>query len=483
MKKLIIIFSIIIGLSFIYSSCNDSFLEKVPLNEASDASFYTKESDAIAAVNSVYDVLQWIRLWKYEITVIGNQYNTDLGIPRPNQFQADFQPTNERRLSMWSYIYTGVNRANLALEKIPAIEMDESLKARLLGEVNFLRGLYYFTLATHFGDVIIRTESTTISNLEMAKSPKSEVIDFVRNELKAAIDVLPERSAQESSDLGRATKGAALALLGKVELYQNNFSEAANYFKQVIDSKEYVLNEEYAPQFMAGGDNTSESIFEVQHVTNAGGWANDSEGSWMSGWNSSTQQGINFGFGMNIQPNESFVSAFEDGDKRKDYIIVEEGEDYFGVPFNSANSITDYGLRKYVIPAELEAGGAGDSGINFHLIRFADVLLMYAEALNEVNNGPTGDAEAAINLVRERAELKELPTGLSKEAFFEAIVKERRIELFLENHRTWDLIRWGLAEQELGEFNGFVAGKHETLPIPQSEIDANSLLVQNPNYQ
>lgn len=484
MKNTIRIVLLTMSIVFIYSSCNVSFLDKAPLNEASDATFYTKEADAVAAVNAVYDPMQWIHAYKITINELSNEFTNDLGLPRPDQFPSMFQPTVTRELSVWPVLYVGINRANIAIEKIPEIEMDENLKTRLLAEVKFLRGFYYFKLATFFGDVIIRDEPTTINNLEKAKSPKSDVIAFVRRDLGEAIAGLPERSDQPTSDLGRATKGAAIALLGKVELYEKNFAEAAILFKKVIDSQEYMLNEDYGPQFNYGGDNTPESIFEVQFVTNSGGaWGNESEGGYFSGWEGTVQDGFNYGFGANQQPNQDFVDAFEVGDNRKDYIIVEDGDDYFGTPFNGGNSTTGYGFRKYIIPAELETGGAADSGINQHIIRYADVLLMYAEAVNETSNGPNTDALDAINLVRERAGLNDLASGLSKQDFFDAIVHERRIELFMEDQRLWDLIRWGLAPEILGDFNGFVEGRHETLPIPQSEIDNNPLMVQNPAYQ
>ncbi len=484
MKKILVIL-LIVPLSLVtYISCDNSFLERAPLNEASDVTFYQTESDAVAATNAIYDVMQYGRMWKFEISVIGNRYNDDLGIiPRPTQFPSDFQATNGRRLSMWENLYIGINRANIALERIPPIEMDAGLKARLLGEAKFLRGFYYFTLGSFFEDVPLRLEPTTLENLEKAKSPKADVIEQARQDLLEASQVLPERSVQDPADLGRATKGAAIAMLGKLELYQENYSEAIQHFEAVVSSGEYMLDEEYAPQFLAGGDNTSESIFEVQHAVGGGGWDNSNEGSWMSGWNASTQpDAVNFGFGGTAQPNEAFVNAFEEGDLREEFIIVEDGEDFFGVPYEADRAATPYGLRKYVFPKQLEQQSA-DSEINFHIMRYADLLLMHAEALNAVNSGPTTEAYQSINAVRNRAGLADLPAGLSRQAFFDAIVQERRVELFLEAHRTWDLIRWGIAPEVLGETNGFVANRHERLPVPQTELDTNPLMEQHPAYQ
>jgi len=484
MKKIILTALLIPVFMLIYVACDQEFLERAPLNEASDVTFYQTESDAIAATNAIYDIMQYDRLWKFEISVIGNRFNNDLGIiPRPTQFPSGYQATNGRLLSMWENLYTGINRANIALTRIPPIEMDENLKARLLGEARFLRGFYYFTLTIFFENVPLRMEPTTLENLEIASSPKSAVLEQIRQDLSEAADVLPERSEQAPADIGRATRGAAVGMLGKVELYQGNHSEALQHFQTVINSNEYRLNEEYAPQFLTGGSNTLESIFEVQHATGSGGWANSNEGSWMSGWNASTQpDAVNYGFGGGSQPNENFVSSIEEGDARGEFIVVEDGEDFFGIPYDASRGDTPYGLRKYVFPKELEQQAA-DSDINFHILRYADLLLMYAEAANEVNGGPTTEAYDAINAVRNRAGLDDLPGGMSQEDFFMAIVQERRIELFLEAHRTWDLVRWGLAGDVLGPVNGFVPNRHERLPIPQTELDANPLMEQHPAYQ
>jgi hypothetical protein len=483
MKRIFVYIIIFASSALIYVACSESFLERAPLDQPSEATFYQSEADAVAALNSVYDVMQYSQLWKFEITVIGNRFNNDVGIlPRLTEFPNGFNTNNLRRLNMWPALYQGINRANIVLEKIPEIEMDEALKTRLMGEAKFLRGFYYFTLATFFGDIPLRLESTDLNNIAREKSPYEDVINQVRQDLNEAISQLQERSEMAPADLGRATVGAARALLGKLELYEENYAEAASHFGQVINSGEYALHPVYAELFLAGNDNLAESLFEVQHQSNGGGWANSNEGSWISGWNGVGGQGtINFGFGGTYQPNQTLVDAYEEGDIRKDFTIVADGDDYFGTPFNADQSATAYGQRKYILPAELEPG-AGDSPVNYHIIRYADVLMMYAEALNEINNGPTQEAYDAINAVRTRAELDPLPMGMSQQAFFDALVQERRVELFLEAHRTWDLIRWGLGEEVLTPTVGFIPGLHERLPIPQSELDTNPLMTQNEGY-
>ncbi len=483
MKKLLIISSFTILFTSIYFSCKDEFLDRQPLNESSDIGFYRNASDALAALNSVYDVMQWNFLWKFEIGVIGSRFNNDVGqLPRPD-FSTGFLPTNERRLGHWAQLYTGINRANIVLDRVSEIDMDAQLKDRILAEAKFCRGLFYFVLSHMWGDVPLRTQPTTLDNLALAKSPRADIVAQVISDLQDAEQSLPLRSQQAAEDLGRATKGSATALLGKVYLYDENWSQAAAKFQEVINSGEYQLNEDYMPQFLLGGDNSPESVFEVQFQTGGPGWNTGSDGSWMSGWNGVTGHGdaITFGFGAGFQPNEEFVSSFEEGDERLEY-IVRDGDDYFGIPFVAANSPTGFGLRKYIVPKTAEVG-SGNSPINHHVIRYADVLLMYAEALNENGSGPTPEAYDAINQVRTRAKLPALPTGLSQSEFFDALVQERRLELFLEHHRTWDLIRWGLAGDVLTTTNEYQEGKNRFLPIPQSELNANPDLVQNPSYE
>jgi len=484
MKKLLIGLVLFVTVGIGYWACSDEFLERQPLNEASDVAFYRNESDAIAALNSVYDIMQRVRLWKFEINVIGDRLNDDTGVlPRPNDFPTNFLPTNGRRLSMWENLYAGVNRANIVLQRVAPIDMDAQVRDRILAEAKFLRGLYYFTLTTFFGDVPIRIEPTSLDNLAIAKSPQAEIVALIVQDLTEAKQVLPLRSEQASSDIGRATRGSATALLGKVHLYQENWAEAVAQFEEVINSGEYELNEDYLPQFQVGGDNTLESVFEVQFQAGGPGWGDAHDGSWISGWNGVTGHGeaINFGFGSGNQPAPNFVESFEEGDERRGY-IVEDGDDYLGIPFDASQSETAFGHLKYIVNKNDEAG-SGDSPINQHLIRYADVLLMYAEALNELNGGPTPEAYDAINAVRNRSELDDLPAGLSQQEFFDAIVQERRVELYLEGHRTWDLIRWGLGPEVLGPSNGFIEGVHEQLPIPQGELDTNPDMVQNPRYQ
>lgn len=483
MKRLLTTLPIFLFLMVTYYSCEKQFLERQPLNESSDVAFYRNAEDALAALNSVYDVLQWNFMWKFEGLAIGNRYNNDVGqLPRPD-FSTGFLPTNERALSSWGQLYVGINRANIVIDKVSEIDMDAQLKARILAEAKFLRALCYFELSYRWGDVPLRLSPTSLDDLSTAKSPRADIVAQIIKDLQEAEPDLPLRSSQAAEDLGRVTKGAAAALQGKVYLYDQKWSEAAGKFAEVISSGEYQLNADYLPQFQLGGDNSVESVFEVQFQTGGPGWNTGSDGSWMSGWNGVTGHGdaITYGFGAGFQPNQGFVDAFESGDERSGYVVA-DGDDYLGIPFVGANSPTGYGVLKYIVSKNSEVG-SGNSPINTHVIRYADVLLMYAEALNESNGGPTTAAYDAINEVRNRSELPDLTSGLSREDFFDAIVQERRIELFLEGVRTWDLIRWGLAGPVLGPTNEFQAGKNELMPYPQSELNANSALVQNPDYQ
>lgn len=474
---------LIISLLLAGTSCKKEFLDRKPLNEASDINFYRNAADAVAGINAAYNPLQMPRMYKQEITVLGNQYNNDTGInPKNNQFSSAFQPTNERLLITWGFSYVGINRANIVLQRVPAINMDENLKKRILAEAKFLRGFYYWILAKFFGTAVILTEPVDPSALNKANAPLEEVYARIVEDFTDASKDLPWPSEYAAADLGRASKGAALGMLGKVALYRKQWQVAADHFRTIIQSDKYRLNTEYMPQFLLGGDNTPESIFEVQFQSKGPGGFAENLGGWFSGWYGVPGHGavINYGFGGGIQPSRDFVNSIEPGDDRRK-MIVTNGENYLGIPFDASKSTSGYGGLKYIVHKSAE-GQAGDSPINYHVMRYADVLLMYAEALNELNSGPTTEAYNAINQVRNRAKLPDLPMGLNKQQFFNAIVQERRVELFWEAHRTFDIIRWGLAGTILTPNNGFIVGKHEKLPIPQSEINANPLIVQNKGY-
>lgn len=474
--------------------CSDDFLTRTPPSSLSTATFYQTEEDAVSAINAVYATMQKNPLYgrNYDkVTIVPSDdakiHNT-VGEVFENH---TFNPSTSQIMDVFSGLYEGIFRANLVLQEVPEIDMPEDKKNRILGEARFLRAFYYWHLGANFGDVPLIEEAYP-NNPEKAQKPKVEVgqiYDVAISDLQQAVDALP--SSYGSSNVGRATSGAARALLGKVHLYDENYGEAESTFQQVVNSGRYELMPSHEEMFKT--DNNKEYIFEIQYKDTGGSvWgsqdnANLNEGHLRSRLNLPEGGG---GFG-NIPPTQDIVDAFEDGDPRLDYAIWMEGDDY-GEPgefnesgtYNPEWSPTGFSLRKGLVPLQ-----AFDSDIstNYPVIRLADVLLMYAEAANE--NGNRSDAIDAINRVRDRSDMPTYPDSdapysvdenSSKQEVFESIVHERRVELAFENHRYLDLKRWGLAQDELADL-GF-QGKHRYLPLPQQEIDTNQELEQNPDW-
>lgn len=478
-----------VALVLLALGCDDNFLTRTPPSSLSTETFYQTEEDAVSAINAAYATMQKNPLYgrNYDkVTIVPSDdariHNT-VGEAFENH---TFNPSASQIMDVFSGLYEGVFRANLVLQRVPDIDMPEEKKTRILGEARFLRALYYWHLGANFGDVPL-IEQAYPNNPEKAQQPKvevGEIYDFAISDLEQAVDALP--ASYGSSNIGRATSGAARALLGKVHLYDENYEAAATAFEAVINSGEYGLMPNHREMFAT--DNNREYIFEIQYKDTGGSvWGsqdspNLNEGHLRARLNLPEGGG---GFG-NIPPTQDIVDAFEEGDPRLDYAIWQEGDPY-GEPgqfnesgtYNPEWSPTGLSLRKGLVP--LQPFDA-DISTNYPLIRLADVYLMYAEALNETGN--QDDAVDAINTVRERSDMpplptEEFPTGTQQEVF-EAIVHERRVELAFENHRYLDLKRWGLAEQELADL-GFQP-KHRYLPLPQQEIDTNAELEQNPDW-
>lgn len=478
-----------VALALLALGCDDNFLTRTPPSSLSTETFYQTEEDAVSAINAAYATMQKNPLYgrNYDkVTIVPSDdariHNT-VGEVFENH---TFNPSASQIMDVFSGLYEGVFRANLVLQKVPDIDMPEEKKNRILGEARFLRAFYYWHLGANFGNVPL-IEQAYPNNPEKAQQPKVEVgqiYDFAISDLEQAVDALP--ASYGSSNIGRATSGAARALLGKVHLYDENYEAAATAFEAVIESGEYGLMSNHRQMFMT--DNNKEYIFEIQYKDTGGSvWGsqdgpNLNEGHLRARLNLPEGGG---GFG-NIPPTQDIVDAFEEGDPRLDYAIWKDGDPY-GEPgqfnesgtYNPEWSPTGFSLRKGLVP--LQPFDA-DISTNYPLIRLADVYLMYAEAANEIGNQDA--AVDAINEVRDRSDMPLLPTDEypvgTKQEVFEAIVHERRVELAFENHRYLDLKRWGLAEQELSDL-GFQP-KHRYLPLPQQEIDTNTELEQNPDW-
>lgn len=483
---------------FSYSSCSTDFLEKSPIVGITEENFYRTEADAIAAVNAAYATLQYqlseaghFRWFWGDImsddAVKGGSSDNDVNDLL--QLETFMGPTNTDLLEAeWSANYEGIYRANVVLEKVPAIEMDEKLKARILGEARFIRAWNYYNLVTMFGGVPLADRVLAPSEYNMPRSSADDIWDFIEQDLRQASEDLWLRSEYPLAELGRITKGAAQSLLAKTYLWREKWSEAKSVAEEVINSGEYVLVADYSDIFTDDGENNSESVFEIQYMNASGGnWGrnNANEGSFTNVFTRARGQFGGFGFNIPTQDfvDEFFREGFEDprlkstvfriGDEMGDrgvFTIEATG----GVPYI-------YYSKKYFNNKSEEApfgDPAPNGGSNDRVIRYSDVLLVHAEA--SFHAGDENAARMSLNQVRSRVSLPAIT--LSGASLLQAIYRERRIELGLEAHRFFDLVRTGRAASVL-EGLGFRQGIHELFPIPQSQILAtNGALTQNFGY-
>ncbi len=478
------------------AGCED-FLDKNLQGELTQATFPVTEEDALLATNAVYSTL---REWHYHsggYPILDIMSDDAIKGSNPNDQIAtigaydnfDITTTQDGLDRWWATLYLGIKRANVVIEKVPDIEMDTELKNRYIGEARFLRGLFYFDLVRAWGDV---PKVTTITPpLKLVRSSKEEIYSLIEEDLLVAVDHLVEKSVQPLTDYGRATKGAAKALLAKVFLFQQDFTNAEKYALEVIASEEYDLEPVYADANGINGEQGIESVLEIGALGVEGG---DGPGNQYA-----NTQGVrgspNRGWGFN-RPTLDLRNSFETGDPRLEATIIDLGEILDGIEIKGDGTTPDETRDNGDNIIEVECYNQkvwvpGDNTItqyahNRRLIRYADVLLMAAEALNE--NNKSGQALLYLNLVRERARQGNtsiLPdiTETGKDALRDIIIRERRSEMAMEGHRFWDLVRTGKAPVVLGPL-GFVTGKNEWLPVPQNEIDiSQGTLTQNPNWE
>ena len=308
-------------LAVIAISCSDEFLDKAPLDSINTDNYYQTEEDAINAVNGAYQPLQWpklynMRMWTTDImagnSIVGAGGGDD---GRETQDMANFVTTTDNPgvLDLFRGPWPGILRSNIVLEKIPSMDIDESLKNRILGEAHFLRAHYYFILVRFFGDVPLITEPQVPGDdLRPARTDKSLVYDLIIDDLTTAKDLLPTKSSYSSNDLGRATKGAATGLLAKVYLTLGEWENVVSLSNEVT-ALGYRLNENYADNFDVYNKNSIESLFEVQYTGDAGEdfWSNENQASWLSTFQGPRNSGmVAGGWGWN-QPTQEFINAYE----------------------------------------------------------------------------------------------------------------------------------------------------------------------------
>ncbi|MBV6642991.1 MAG: RagB/SusD family nutrient uptake outer membrane protein [Cyclobacteriaceae bacterium] len=461
MKNLILIIAIVS-----VTSCD--FLDETPKDFLSPANFYETEDDAIAAVNAVYDQLGYYgNMWQLgerpsdnlEDGPVGRDVSLELHTFTWNSATGIFG-------SVWQQLYRSINLANTALEQLPGVEMDENLKSRLIGEVKFLRALNYFDLVRNFGGVPITTSSTaSFDNLFTTRNTIDEVYDLIIEDLEDSEVTLPLNYS--SNDTGRATRGAAKALLARVLLYYGDFSGAAQKAKEVIDSGEYDLFTNVDDLWKVANENGLEHIFSVQYHAGIQGSGFSSSFAIRGGEPPLT------GFSTAIV-RQGLLDSFDPSDERRAASVLES----YTFPDGTVKTYDPHVWKFY----DETAIDPTEGSTNWPVIRYAEVLLIYAEALNENNGGPNQEAYDAINEVRDRAGLNDLPTDLSQAQFRDAALDERRWELCFEGHRYYDLKRMGQLNTKMSVLGITVEEKHQLYPLPLRELDANPNLVQNTDY-
>lgn len=480
-----------LGLCLGLTSCSD-FLDLKPKKELGAEEFYQTADQFTSALNGAYATLQ-------EGNMYGNWYvfseipsdNTRNALSGSVTDQDEFdkfyiRSTNPFIANFWNMSYTGINRINTVLDRIDNIDIDKSLSDRYKLECKFLRGLMYFNLVRIYGDIPLVLHEISITDAYgLQREPVDKVYEQIISDLKEA-EALPA-SYNEDTNVGRATSGAAKALLGKVYMTLNKYAEAEAKLAEVVNSSVYSLlenesgslnNEGYASVFNADNHNSKEAVFEVQFKK--GGYG---EGSNFPNTFAPENSGTNVvpvgGSGGNNVPEMDIYNAYEEGDLRRDFSM--------GLGYNDSRKNGEWVESRYVKKYFDTPYKDGDSNNNYPVIRYADVLLMYAEALNQ--NGKTTQACDYLNQVRRRGfgyqTTETSPVDIKtsdKNEFFLAVEHERRVELAFEGHRWFDLIRTGRAI-EVMTGKGFKLNETNlTTPIPQKQIDVNPDLKQN-DYQ
>jgi len=536
MKKKYIIYIISAVTIFTAWSC-EKFLEEKPQGFVSTDQFYKTEADAVNAVNGVYYLLN--AGGNGTQTPYNTLFNTGLNFmaddefPGPGATQSDVRSmannlhtsSNLRVYELWLQHYAAVRKANLAIDNIPSITMDENLKGRLIAEAKFLRALWYFNLVRLYGDVplVLHAQNgIAATDFTIARTPSTEVYAQIEQDLTEAAAVLPD--SYLAPNVGRATRGAALAILAKVYLTKaslplnitDHYADAVAIAEQVLSPADggtgtfnYALQQDYSKVFLPAFKNNAEHIFSAQ-------FKSGSSSTYLTQGNNQNPRSIRtqvpglagsyadqvwfYTVDDPTKPGgkDKFFSVFKlysAKDKRRDVTFVTNFKSpTTGKKYGGLNDPTIKGSKLDSIPYFNKTWDPGstavtsESAANVSIIRYAELLLIHAEAENELN-GPTSKAYESLNKVRRRAGLDDLTPGLSKDQFRDSLYLDRRLELVFEYQRWFDLVREKDAAgnsifvsslHAAGKLNA--ADKHRLHPMPQQEIELNKQLEQNPGY-
>lgn len=480
------------------NACQEEFLEQEYENGLVDANFFQKPEHAEKALTAVYDVLGFEGQYILTRIALGSSAADDIA-----ELHGDFSRVGTGFVELdgynwhsasryimdhWYSGYKGIKRANDVIHNVADIPgMDAERAQRYVAEAKALRALFYYNLVTVFGDVPLVTTTLTLEESRtLERAPASDIWNQIVLDLNEALPVLPD--SYDEGNLGRVTSGLVNALLSRVYLWTQDYEKAVQAANRVTG---YALEPVYAHLFNGVAESGQESILEVMNASGS-----PVENIWRtegSEVNRSIFHGPVFSWSHFMQPDREFIdNAFEEGDRRRgDDVLLDQREgDTYDINGDGtidendeipANPPVDAHILKYVKQdADLTSGGVwvGElQTVNVIIMRYAEVLLNKAEALNEL--GQTGEALVPLNQVRERAGLP--PVTISdQDQLRDVILRERAVEFSFEGHRFFDLKRAGKLAEVL-ESRGFVAGKHEVFPIPQTEIDLTNI-TQNPGY-
>lgn len=477
-------------------ACKD-LLEENPQDQVFIDNFFETENDATAAVNSIYAILNatssgpnfgGVYFTNYWVAtgLASDEMANRLAVPDFEQLgNFSYRPVNIVLYEFWTHAYKGINNANFAIDGIPNVTADETFKNHRIGEARYLRGMLYFDLVRWFGDIPLVLSLG--GALTPSRNSKEEVYTQIISDLEFGAANLPESYAPNNG-LGRATKGSAMGLLAKVYLTTGAWQKCIDACNSVINSGKYGLYNDFAEAFQVPNENGKETLFSVGFGT-----ANNSISFWEEGqFNVRLLPRLLSGQipGVNAQgwqvATQNLYDSYSPQDRRRAVTLLTTINNV-----NGSTTTVEPHIQKYW--DRVNEPLAGNTSHDFPYLRYADVLLMKAEALNELNNGPNTDAYDAVNQVRKRArfngtaELPILPDlqGLSYQPFKDALLLERRHEFVGEGHRWFDLVRFQKLEALVPIAKPGVEPQpfHYLFPIPQGELDLNpNLFPQNPGY-
>ncbi len=508
MKKIIAFFIMAI---FMFG-CNKSNLELVNPNQITSDTYWKTETDVLSSLAATYGLLRDVNggFWGVRGIELSNGRGDDFFIRNDvaNLYQLSTftnTPDNGPANDLWNISYRAIARANQILENVGNVpELSDELKTAYTAEAKFLRGLNYFLLAINFGDApIILKVPLTKEDYYTEKSSEADVWKQAIQDFTDAVAGLPVSYSSEW--VGRATKGAALAYLGKADLYTKDWAGAETALKQLTTTPfNYQLMPNYGDNFIATKENNQESVFEIQ-LADVGGtnpWAGENANQALGVTNAQEFAPSEVAGWFEISPTDKLFNEFkkektlsDDFDPRMYATLIWDypGATFYNKPFSDFTLVFGYSsmfkkYQNYNQDGEITgASGASDytSSNNERALRYDDVLLMLAEAVTM--QGKANEAYPFVKLIRDRALLADLPVGYSQDQMMAEIRHQRMIEFARENQRFYDLKRWGLLQQEISNSDKvgkqyYTSPKHDLFPIPQNEINSNPKMVQNSNW-